>query len=518
MHKSLGKIAKRLYGPRLLFSCQVNAKVRSVSLCAARRKVHIAMLDEEKIRDVEVVNPEINGLSWLHGAAPGFPVRGSKITIIHEPSIFYSTLLEKCQTAQKRITLASLYLGTGKLETDLVSTIESSLKASNGGIRVTILLDYMRGSRGKVNSRKMLEPLLRKEWSQCCTVFLYHTPRLRGLLKAVIPDRFNELIGLQHMKLYMVDDALIISGANLSNDYFTNRQDRYFLIEDCKELCDFYDNLVKRVGEFSFRLLPDGETTYDTEIDSHPTKSSHEDFAEAAAERIRTLFQEEMNKHTEATKQDSSESDTWVFPLVQMGQLNIWHDSEVTLRLLQTAPPGATLRLATGYFNLTSEYGTALLKQCQASCQLLTAHPSANGFFGAKGIAGGIPAAYTYIEDTFLKTCERLGQEERVTLWEFTRPGWTYHAKGLWYSHPGQRKPCLTLVGSPNFGYRSVRKDLETQVAVVTRNEQLQEAMQNEHERLFSRAHPVNRKNFTERERIAPPWVCAAVAFFRYYF
>lgn len=75
-------------------------------------------------------------------------------------------------------------------------------------------------------------------------------------------------------------------------------------------------------------------------------------------------------------------TDTWVFPLVQMGQLNIRHDSEITLRLLQTAPAGATLRLATGYFNLTTEYKNALVNACQADCHVLTAHPKANGFFG----------------------------------------------------------------------------------------------------------------------------------------
>ena len=34
------------------------------------------------------------------------------------------------------------------------------------------------------------------------------------------------------------------------------------------------------------------------------------------------------------------------------------------------------------------------------------------------------------------------------------RPGWTFHAKGLWYSPPGERCPTLTVVGSPNYGYR----------------------------------------------------------------
>jgi CDP-diacylglycerol--glycerol-3-phosphate 3-phosphatidyltransferase len=76
------------------------------------------------------------------------------------------------------------------------------------------------------------------------------------------------------------------------------------------------------------------------------------------------------------------QTDTWIFPLVQMGQLNIRHDSEITLHLLKNASVGATVRLATGYFNLTSEYKKAILQTCKADCHVLTAHPKANGFFG----------------------------------------------------------------------------------------------------------------------------------------
>lgn len=55
------------------------------------------------------------------------------------------------------------------------------------------------------------------------------------------------------MKLYIFDDTLVISGANLSNDYFSNRQDRYYVIKD-KKLTDFYCGLVKRVQKFSLQL------------------------------------------------------------------------------------------------------------------------------------------------------------------------------------------------------------------------------------------------------------------------
>lgn len=405
------------------------------------------------------------------------------------------------------------------METELVKTIQHAISSNNGNIKVRFLLDYMRGSRGIQNSRKMLEPLLQGEYAHCSEVFLYHTPKLRGILKAIMPDRFNEVIGLQHMKLYIVDDTLIISGANLNNDYFTNRQDRYFVIEDAKELCDFYDDLVKRVGEFSFILKSNGTTELSSTLNSHPCEGPRKEFPDEAASRIRILFHNEIQKRIELNKkQEALHADTWVFPLVQMGQLNIMHDSAVTLRLLQTAPQGARLKLATGYFNLTSEYISAVLKQCRATCDLLTAHPTTNGFFSAKGIASGIPAAYTKIEESFYKTCEKLGQQERVTLWEFIKPGWTYHAKGLWYFAPGQRKPCLTLIGSPNFGYRSVNRDLETQIAIVTKNEKLQTALGEEQERLFSCAKPVTKRTFTQEDRIPPAWVSTTVVLFRYFF
>ncbi|XP_012215557.1 CDP-diacylglycerol--glycerol-3-phosphate 3-phosphatidyltransferase, mitochondrial isoform X2 [Linepithema humile] len=502
-------------GPKLLGAAN-KVKTCYINSLLVRHKVQIAMLDDEKFRDLDIpIQQEANLLSWLHTVAPAFPVQSSKISIVYEPQEFYKTLLEKCKHAKRRITLASLYLGTGVLETELVNTIEKTMNTSNGNVQVRILLDYMRGSRGKQNSRKMLEPLLKGKYGDRCKIFFYHTPKLRGVMKTVIPDRFNELIGLQHMKLYMIDDDLIISGANLSNDYFKNRQDRYFVIEDCEELCDFYNELVEKVTEFSFLLQPDGNTSLNPAANCHPYKGSRKIFTQEAAYRIQTLFQNEIEKRMDLDKADA---DTWIFPLVQMSQLNICHDSEVTLKLLQMAPAGATLKLATGYFNLTSDYSQAVLRDCQATCHLLTAHPTANGFFNAKGIAGGIPAAYTRIEESFYNLCEKMDQQKRVTLWEFIKPGWTYHAKGLWYTLPDQQKPSLTLIGSPNFGYRSVNKDLETQIALVTKNKKLQDALHEEQARLFSCAKPVTRKTFSQQDRVPPAWVCAIVLFFRYYF
>lgn len=47
-------------------------------------------------------------------------------------------------------------------------------------------------------------------------------------------------------------------------------------------------------------------------------------------------------------------------------------------------------------------------------------------------MAGGIPAAYTLIAKNFYKKLVKAGQDDRVKLFEYKKPNWSYHAKGLW--------------------------------------------------------------------------------------
>lgn len=49
--------------------------------------------------------------------------------------------------------------------------------------------------------------------------------------------------------------------ANLSDSYFTNRQDRYVLLENCREVADFFSDLVEAVGDVSPQLQPDDSVT-----------------------------------------------------------------------------------------------------------------------------------------------------------------------------------------------------------------------------------------------------------------
>ncbi|KAA8581372.1 hypothetical protein FQN60_002953, partial [Etheostoma spectabile] len=421
---------------------------------------------------------------WMAENVPAFRVPGTHIHILTSPDQFYQTM--------KR----------------------SQENSDAPDLKVSMLLDYTRGSRGQVNSRTMLLPLLQRFTSQM-RVSLYHTPDLRGLLRLLVPQRFNETIGVQHIKVYL---------ANLSDSYFSNRQDRYVLLENCSEVADFFSDLLRwqRPG---WVLLMELES-----LDRRIDDCNRQDFSVAARKRIMEVVntahvrQRLLNgsEFSEDEGMSEGEEDTWVFPLVQMKPLGIQVDEQVTQRLLTDAGPDSTVFLTSGYFNLTRAY-MQLVLGAGASFRILTASPEVNGFFGAKGVAGAIPAAYIHIARQFYNQVCRLGQQERVHLHEYHRSQWTFHAKeflagngflpprwltllslsypGLWYYLQGQDRPCLTLIGSPNFGYRSVHRDLEAQIAIVTENEELQSQLQEEQEMLYQRSTEVSDSTFEQPDR-----------------
>lgn len=332
----------------------------------------------------------LENLEWLFSIAPCFIVNGNQIKILHEPSEFYDTLLEKCSNAKKRIILASLYLGTGKLENQLLNAMKTNLQM-NKNLKVNILLDYTRGTRGhKINSKSMLLPLIQENSNNenSFKLSLYHTPVLRGITKQLVPSRWNELLGLQHMKIYLFDNSVIISGANLSNDYFTNRQDRYIMIND-KNIADFYEKFLNKVQEFCLNVNKFDKIELHKNWKLLPYEANKLEFAEEARKRILDFFKETFykqkleieNKFQESKATDTNIGndtipDTWIFPLIEMGQLGIHHDSIVTKKLLSSAIEGSKFKLATGYFNLTEEYMKTITNDCLAECSILMAHPN----------------------------------------------------------------------------------------------------------------------------------------------
>jgi hypothetical protein len=82
-----------------------------------------------------------------------------------------------------------------------------------------------------------------------CDIILFLLP---GWLGSRLPSPLDESIATQHMKAYVFDDTLIMSGANLSHDYFTNRQDRAVQFARSPHLAIFYHDVIDDLARSSY--------------------------------------------------------------------------------------------------------------------------------------------------------------------------------------------------------------------------------------------------------------------------
>ena len=343
---------------------------------------------------------------------------------------------------------------------------------------------------------------------------MFHTPNLTGVRKSVLPKRVNEGWGLNHMKLYGFDDEIIMSGANLSSDYFTTRQDRYHVFKS-KEITEYFYKIYQTTCSLSYRVVPsikqqDGfvfewpESNYQP-----PPVSDPKGYIATATRALAPLLNPPAGSLV-----SSKATDTQVYPLLQLTPL-LKPDTSTELPALTGilaklgAPPfvGSKWTFTAGYFNMVPQVRQLLLESNPVSATVLAASPWANGFYGSKGVSGMLPSGYTYLARRFLDAVSRSGLNDRISVKEWRRGtvnepgGWSYHAKGIWITLPGEQNPSISLVGSSNYTKRSYALDLEANTLIVTENQVLQQRLGEEEKWLQEYASSMTIDDYAKTER-----------------
>ncbi|PLB33817.1 CDP-diacylglycerol--glycerol-3-phosphate 3-phosphatidyltransferase [Aspergillus candidus] len=512
--------------------CAVRRPWARRRLCNCERKFSAhhpgpSMAASSGVSSLGAIRTELDRIS------PCFEVPASNIIILDSPASFYETLKDKIRKARRRIYFSTLYIG--KTEHDLIETLDQAL-AENPDLQVSILTDALRGTRESPDPScaSLLSTLVAKHGSDRVEIRMFHTPNLTGLRKKHIPRRINEGWGLQHMKLYGFDDEIILSGANLSSDYFTNRLDRYHVFHS-RELTDYYARIHNAVCSLSFQVLPDAHQPSGYLLDwpsangapcplDHPSK-----FIAHAATVLNPLIhpasgsQQQPPSEPKPSSRSPNPSQTLVYPVAQFTPL-LRPDTSTEfpavtaiLRLLCQVPAfaGSHWLFTAGYFNMHPALSSLLIASTAAHPTrgtVLTASPWANGFFGSAGISGMLPAAYTHLSARFLDRVAAASgpsptHPPAIELKEWRRGtvgqpgGWTYHAKGLWITLPGEDHPSVTVVGSSNYTKRSYSLDLEAGALVVTGDAELKRKLGAETQWLQSDAQVIERDDLRRTER-----------------
>ena len=122
-------------------------------------------------------------------------------------------------------------------------------------------MDYMRGTRLNRDGLSSLAVTRRLRTSHAqkkVRLGFFHMPDT-GMLKGKYSESpMREIFGVHHIKAHVFDNNIMITGANLSEDYFTDRQDRFMVIQDCEPLAHYFDDLINLLVDHSFVVGEDG--------------------------------------------------------------------------------------------------------------------------------------------------------------------------------------------------------------------------------------------------------------------
>jgi CDP-diacylglycerol--glycerol-3-phosphate 3-phosphatidyltransferase len=461
---------------------------------------------------------------------------GSFGTVPHAPTPehFHDLLCERIRNAKRRVYLASLYIGPAvdavkyDKEVELLDAIRDASSGGNGSgdsdVEIKILLDHNRalrpvptGNDSHTTSAEACRQAIQshnnggtdtggvsvnKIQKENHSVHLFSA--LPHSLQKVLPNPINEIAGVFHLKAYIIDDELILSGANLSQEYFTDRCDRYLWIRHGGGgLVDCYADLVTVLCQHAVEYKSSDTNHDDTDDDSNLEETIKEAQKQPVASLLESieqvLTQDAASAAAENIHIDDADSKivAYAVPTFQAPAHFGLHprlrsDVETVQDVLRSAAQGATnststssgaankaatVRLATAYLNPTDSIMTAC--RDAAAVHMLTAGRVSHGF-KPKNKAGNkgkdwIPAVFSRLA---INAAEQL--DGNSYLWYYQRPEWTFHAKGIWLSgsenanddadDENKDNPRLSpdtplymvTHGSGNFGARSEHRDMES--------------------------------------------------------
>jgi hypothetical protein len=218
-----------------------------------------------------------------------------------QPHEFHATLCQLIKNAQKRVYLVTLYIGPAARisdaddahrpleEFELLESLRYAAERSSAGesrpLEIKIIMDRNRGLRpvpdwivDTVDGLGRAMPTTTSA-AQACHQVLFdgsheleqkqnHGVYLVSILPSLLQRQellpynsiLKEVMGVQHMKFYVIDDAVLLSGANLSQEYFVNRIDRYLYINDGNGLVSCYASLVRALCEYAHDNNASGDT------------------------------------------------------------------------------------------------------------------------------------------------------------------------------------------------------------------------------------------------------------------
>lgn len=394
---------------------------------------------------------------------PRIALAAECVRTLPDPAAFRETLLDLIARARERILIATLYLQDDDAGREVLSALYAA-KAVRPALEIAVFVDWHRARRGLIgDARSAGNATLYREMAQ----------RLGpGVPVYGVPVQTREVMGVMHLKGFILDDTVIYSGASLNDVYLHRshryRLDRYHVFQD-RHLADSLAGLLLKV----VRPSP---AVHDLDARAVPGTAS----LRLSITRLRRVLAKARYHLAEGTIR---RGEVGVTPLLGMGS----RDNElnaVVLELIRRAT--GHLILFTPYFNLPGPVRRAIDAKIKEGCRvtIVLGDKVANDFYIPPEepftTIGVLPYLYEANLRRFCKTHQGAIEEGLLDVHAWRHEHHTFHLKGLMVDEE------YALLTGNNINPRAWRMDLENGLLIHDPHKLLAAQHQAELERVLA--------------------------------
>ncbi|OCG22839.1 phosphatidylserine synthase [Gilliamella sp. wkB108] len=370
--------------------------------------------------------------------------------IVYEPEAYRLALLDHIYKAQQRIYIVALYLEKDEAGKEILDALYQ-IKQQWPNIDIKIFMDWHRAQRGRIGEDK----------TQTNARYYYQLKQQHPDIDIPIygvPINRREVLGVLHLKGYIIDNTVIYSGASINNVYLHKldkyRYDRYHFIKN-KVLAD---SMVSYVDN---NFLPlDGLQRLD--VEKHKSRKQIKN-------EIRSLRQHLQDVNYQYTS--NADNDTLsVAPIAGLGRNNALN--KIIHHLINSTQQ--KIVFCTPYFNLPNILVRDIIRLLRKGRQveIIIGDKEANDFFIPEdqpfNISGGLPYLYEINLRKFIERLQSFVDKEQLIIRLWKDADQTYHLKGIWIDDQ------WVLITGNNLNPRAWRLDLENGILVHDPKQELQ--------------------------------------------
>jgi CDP-diacylglycerol--serine O-phosphatidyltransferase len=348
------------------------------------------------------------------GALPSFAVAADAIAVLPDAAAFRRELLQRIAQATQRIVIVALYLQDDEGGREVLDALYAA-KARQPALQVAVFVDWHRAQRGLIGKQKS---------EGNAGMYREYAARLGpGVEIHGVPVQNRELFGVLHLKGFVIDDAVLYSGASLNDVYLARhgryRLDRYHLLQ--------HRGLADAMAAFVQRHFVDSAAVRRLDVTDVPATRS-------LLPAIRAFRQALQRAAYEVPCETPGAGEVAVTPLLGFGR----GDNTLNEALL-TLLRGARERVIvlTPYFNLPRPVRMVLGQLLRRGCRIdiMVGDKTANDFYIPPGqpfrTIGLLPYLYENNLRRFARAHRRQIDSGQLNLHLWRDGDNSYHLKGL---------------------------------------------------------------------------------------